>query len=388
MKVAIMHISAETFAGVLKSILSGEVIPPIPVNVSEFGDFSLFTETKSSPYEIHIRDKKDWTAKEGVVGIDLDNMSDMSILIWEGEKYRIKRMTFSAPGYGVYTLPFPRIKVPTELSETERVVSSFYLRQLQNLKFVIVGVSRTGFWIANGLANWQVNRLTLIDPDSFEPRHTDTIPLGYDDFGRFKVEVAEKYIKSQHFNQININVINKSIFNVPLREIAQADIIISALDNAGARLFVDALSQSFNLLWIDTGVEIQEEMVGGKVRIFWPSGPRFRNVEKDALTIKDWSLLYKRETPSTSPERKTLAPAHIITANYTLLSLIKAIRGEVTGGEILWYWGEDVSAQWKAYDNEVSQKPDLFGKGLNGITEYKKWLTYVFGNGQDIMNAL
>ena len=395
MKRAIFHLTAKSFMNALKNIIGGGKTIEIPIEITHFNNFSLFTEVEEGFSRIRIVDINDWQDKEGILGVNT-GLTSISHFRWENESFWVDRITVAGPEYGVHILPSViRMDIAPFFNRTRRVFPPYKFMELKRLRVILVGVSRTGMSIfeeflvfrrgnIHSAQQFTEGKLVLIDPDRFEPHHRDTLLLEREDIGKFKVDVArEKSEQIPDYPQGEIEVFKKSIYDVPLEVFANSDVIITAVDNVSARLYADVISDAFNLVWIDTGVEISEREIGGEIRIFWPHDPRFREVMN--IRIEDWVGLLRQRIENSDTERMTLSPVHKEMGKAAFLSLLlNVIEGGREGGRIRISWSRS-TVEYKKW-NKVRRILNTRGKGLEGINHFRRWVVETFGNGEDILN--
>ena len=154
------------------------------------------------------------------------------------------------------------------------------LSRLRNLAFVVVGVSRVGSLVAHSLARWGVRRIALIDPDAVEPHNADAgeFDLALDE-GKPKVKAVARALArlppaSRRVDQINQRLLAPLAFSAA----READVIISCVDDDGARLVASTIAASHLRIHLDIGVQVNSDDTGGRtagadIRLILPEDP-------------------------------------------------------------------------------------------------------------------
>ena len=138
------------------------------------------------------------------------------------------------------------------------------LSRLRGLEFAVVGVSRAGSLVAHSLARWGVRRLALIDPDLVEPHNADAGEFDPElDEGRPKVAAAAKSLlrlppAGRQVHQIHQPLLAPLAFSAA----RMADVIITCVDDDGARLTASVLAASHLRVHLDIGVQVSVDSAG------------------------------------------------------------------------------------------------------------------------------
>lgn len=150
---------------------------------------------------------------------------------------------------------------------------------LRRASVSVVGAGGIGAHICQQLAYLGVGQLSIIDFDRVDGSNLNRlVGAGPDDVGRLKVEVAEREVRRINLN-VGVEAIAESALHADsLRALREADVVIGAVDNAGARLVMNELAIAFAKPYVDcgTGIEASQGEVseaGGQVFTYLPGRP-------------------------------------------------------------------------------------------------------------------
>ena len=205
---------------------------------------------------------------------------------------------------------------------------------------VVIGAGgNIGSHLLPHLAN-VASRLTLVDPDVYEPANVVSQNIDTQDVGRAKVEAqAEKLLRKNP--ALQIESIQQYVEDVPLGRL-RGDLIIGALDTRIARQRVNEIAWRLSTPWIDIGV------LGGafklaRVNLYDPAEPGAPCLECQ------WSDQEYAELEVGYPcqaqdvvraQRPTLATSALgaLAASLAAIEVYKLLAGEATlqGGQIVY----------------------------------------------------
>lgn len=384
-KTLTLRIRASTLEDLLETLPER---PRVGVSVSEFGDRLVLVESSRivnqfvtfapegenlQPFTIHV----------GPRGIRRE-------VLWGNETRTLDRVVVVEQNRGLTSLDFTTWPLPPGLSRLILAVHPEDLQRLRTLRIMLVGTSRTGTHVAWSLLRLQPEKLILVDPDVWEIHHRDAafIPLPESFLGRAKaVTLAEilQVIRDQEEISTEITVIPRSIWDVPPPVFADVDVVITAVDNLPARLFVDAVTESFRMLWVDLGLTATREAWGGSVRVIWPENERLRDIM--GASLADWRRMLTRERPERERGMGSHPAVSQVNAGLGILALIQAVSGTIRGGELRWDF-QQVAMQWEAWDrqengvprNRVGRTPSFLGEGIHGILRFRQWAELSLGS--------
>lgn len=148
------------------------------------------------------------------------------------------------------------------------------LNRLRQLSFAIVGVSRVGGEVAKSLIRLGVSKLVLVDPDVVESHNADAGPFHpILDEGQPKVEALGRALAriARPGTRI-VRVAHPLRAPISLQEVGDAHVIISCVDDDGARLLASMIAASRLRVHLDIGthVSVGDRVVGADVRLVIP----------------------------------------------------------------------------------------------------------------------
>lgn len=110
-------------------------------------------------------------------------------------------------------------------------------------------------------------RVTLIDPDVYEPRNLPSQDIARRDLGRRKVDVLAERIRRLD-PSLRIEAIAERVERVPLGRL-RADVIATGLDALAPRAWVNRAARRLGVPWVDAGV--RAEGLLARVDVFEPA---------------------------------------------------------------------------------------------------------------------
>jgi hypothetical protein len=142
------------------------------------------------------------------------------------------------------------------------------------LHYAVVGVGRTGSYLASSLLSLGVRRLTLIDPDSLEFHNLgESVGLTRSDVGRSKATALAGRLSKAH-NDTTIMAVPSSVTHLnALNAIRHCDFLFCCADHDSARHAVTTLGALFckPVLDIGSGIHANEaRRMGADVRLVLP----------------------------------------------------------------------------------------------------------------------
>jgi len=129
---------------------------------------------------------------------------------------------------------------------------------INSLSVSIIGLGGIGSILIEGLSRLGVKKFVLVDHDSIELSNLNRYQgASYQDVGKYKVDVCFDILKKIS-PDIKVTTIKEKVFSKKaLNEIKNTDCILSGLDNAEARFFLNRISLQFCIPFIDSGVVIK-----------------------------------------------------------------------------------------------------------------------------------
>ncbi|HMO51231.1 MAG TPA: ThiF family adenylyltransferase [Kiritimatiellia bacterium] len=159
---------------------------------------------------------------------------------------------------------------------------------LSKAKVLVIGAGALGNEILKNLALLGVGHIVVIDMDNIEMSNLSrSVLFREEDIGRSKAEVAAQRV-CEIYPQCRIKAITANVmYDVGLGLVGWADVVIGALDNREARLWINRSAWKMNRPWIDGAIE----GINGVVRVFMPGrAPCY----ECTLGERDWEILAKR----------------------------------------------------------------------------------------------
>ena len=161
-------------------------------------------------------------------------------------------------------------------------------KKLRNAKILVVGAGALGNEILKNLALLGIGQVIIVDMDTIERSNLSrSILFRQSDLGRGKAEVAAERT-SNIYQECRVVPMNSNVMHaVGLGVFGWADIIIGALDNREARLWINRAAWKMNRPWIDGAIE----GLNGVARVFIPGMPPCYEC---TLGEVDWKILERR----------------------------------------------------------------------------------------------
>lgn len=160
--------------------------------------------------------------------------------------------------------------------------------KLLSAKVLVVGAGALGNEIVKNLTLVGVGNIDIVDMDTIEHSNlARCVFFRVEDEGQYKAKVLAKAASA-----LNSDVTHRA-FTVPVQRLGSAsiteyDLVIGALDNREARLWVSKTVRKFGGYWIDGAIE----GLRGLARMFGPEGPCYACTLSEA----DWVQLSHRKS--------------------------------------------------------------------------------------------
>jgi adenylyltransferase/sulfurtransferase len=160
--------------------------------------------------------------------------------------------------------------------------------KLRSAKIVVVGAGALGNEILKNLALLGIGHVLVIDLDTIEVSNLSrSVLFRPGDVGRQKAEVAAERTRDL-YPDCRVKGISGNVrHDIGLGVFGWADVIIGALDNREARLWINRAAWKMNRPWIDGAIE----GINGVVRVFLPGKPPCYEC---TLGEVDWKILDRR----------------------------------------------------------------------------------------------
>lgn len=133
-----------------------------------------------------------------------------------------------------------------QFQENLGIMNNDSLKKLQKINIVIVGLGGLGGHIANTLARIGVNKMTLVDFDTFSLSNLNRQLFSTQQtIGAYKVDVVKKELLKINPNQ-SISTSKKRVQDFALKETHQVTMIIDAVDDVSTKLYLEKLAYKLN----------------------------------------------------------------------------------------------------------------------------------------------
>lgn len=193
---------------------------------------------------------------------------------------------------------------------------------LARTRVLVVGAGALGNEVIKNLALLGVGHVAIADMDRIELSNLSRSALFREtDEGKFKSECAARAAKQIYSGMETTAIVGNILADLGLGWFRWADVVIGALDNREARVFVNSACTRVGRPWIDGGIEV----LHGVARGFAP--PKTACYEC-TMSAVDWDLLNKRRSCSLLA-RRAIAQRGTPTTP-TTASIIGAIQVQET----------------------------------------------------------
>ena len=163
---------------------------------------------------------------------------------------------------------------------------------LRDARVLVAGAGALGNEVIKNLALLGVGNVVIVDMDQIELSNLSrSVLFRAEDEGRFKAECAARAAQSIYPDQRVRALTGNLLGDVGLGWFRWAQVVIGALDNREARVFLNSACARVDRPWIDGGIEVLQ----GIARGFHP--PRTACYEC-TMSAVDWDLLNKRRSCS------------------------------------------------------------------------------------------
>ena len=192
--------------------------------------------------------------------------------------------------------------------------------RLARARVLVVGVGALGNEVVKNLAMLGIGHLALIDMDRVEESNLSrSVLFRARDEGQPKVACAAR-AAADIYPAIKTRAIQgNALADAGLGLFRWADVVVGALDNREARVFVNSACARVGRPWIDGGIDVLQ----GIVRAFAP--PRTACYECTMSRV-DWDQIHKRRSCSLLARRAAAAGRTPTTP--TMASIIGAIQAQ------------------------------------------------------------
>lgn len=192
--------------------------------------------------------------------------------------------------------------------------------RLANAKVLVIGAGALGNETVKNLALLGVGNLVLVDMDRIEESNLSrSVLFRATDEGQLKSECGVRAAQEIYPSMRAMAIAGNVLSDLGLGFFRWADVVVGALDNREARVFVNSACARVGRPWIDGGLDVLQ----GIVRGFAP--PRTACYEC-TMNKTDWELINKRRSCSLLARRAAAAGRTPTTP--TVASIIGAIQAQ------------------------------------------------------------
>lgn len=171
---------------------------------------------------------------------------------------------------------------------------------LAHARILVVGAGALGNEVIKDLALLGVGNLVIVDMDEVELNNLSrSVLFRQSDKGRPKAQCAARSAKQIYPDMRVTSLVGNIVADVGLGYFRWAQVILGALDNREARVFVNGVACRLGRPWIDGGIEVLDGIVRG-------FGPPATACYECTMSSVDWALLNKRRSCSLLERRATL----------------------------------------------------------------------------------
>lgn len=189
---------------------------------------------------------------------------------------------------------------------------------LSNAKVLVVGAGALGNEVIKNCALLGIGNVVVVDMDRIEESNLSrSILFRIQDTNRFKSECAAESMESIYPDIHAIPIIGNVLCDIGVGFFHWADVVVGAVDNREARVYINKICASLGKPWIDGGIEV----MNGIVRGFHP--PKTACYEC-TMGETDWQQLDKRRSCSLIA-RMAVAQGGVATTP-TIASIIGGIQ--------------------------------------------------------------
>lgn len=193
-------------------------------------------------------------------------------------------------------------------------------QRLRDARILVAGAGALGNEVIKNLALLGVGHLVIADMDTIEISNLTRSPLFREsDAGAYKAVCAARSAR-ELYPAMNVRALTVNITSdLGLGWIRWADVVVGALDNREARLFLNAACARLGRPWIDGGIEVMQ----GVIRGFHPP---HTSCYECTMSEVDWRIVNERRSCSMLA-RRALAHGGVPTTPITA-SIIGAIQAQ------------------------------------------------------------
>lgn len=163
---------------------------------------------------------------------------------------------------------------------------------LREARVLVIGAGALGNEVLKNLALLGVGNVVVVDMDRIEESNlTRSVLFRSGDEGKFKAQAAAEAAMEIYPAQRAIGLVQNVLSGVGLGYFRWANVVVGALDNREARVFVNQACAQVGRPWIDGGIDV----LNGIVRGFAPPSSACYEC---TMGQADWDVLNKRRSCS------------------------------------------------------------------------------------------
>lgn len=224
-----------------------------------------------------------------------------------------------------------RIDVRQGRYDRQELIAWWDQQRVAEARVLVIGAGALGNEILKLLALIGVGHTLVYDPDRIERSNLSRAVLFREsDEGRFKAEVAVERMRELNPDVRAHAICENVLLRAGLGVFAWADIVIGAVDNREARVFINAACAQVGRSWVDGAIE----SFTGVVRVFSPAtGPCYEctmnNTDRKLLAERRSCALLARDAVARGRVPTSALTASIIGA-MQVQEALKVLHGQPT----------------------------------------------------------
>jgi len=192
--------------------------------------------------------------------------------------------------------------------------------RLRDARALVVGAGALGNEIIKNLALLGIGQLAVADMDRIEVHNlTRSVLFRTSDLGEAKAEVAVRRALDLYPDIAAQALVGNVLCDVGLGYFRWADVVLGALDNREARLFVNSVCARVGRPWIDGGIDVLRGIIRGFAP---PATPCY----ECTMSRADWAQIHQRQSCSLVARRAQQNKGTPTTP--TVASVIGAIQAQ------------------------------------------------------------
>ena len=228
--------------------------------------------------------------------------------------------------------PIPRLKildVQEDRYHRQRLIDGWDQARLRRGRVLVVGAGALGNEVLKLLALTGVGHVVVVDMDRIELSNLSRgVLFRDDDVGRYKADCAAR--RAMELNpEVTVHPLTLDVMHAGgLGLFLWADVVVGAVDNREARVFINSCCALAGKRWVDGGIQ----GMSGVARVFDPaSGPCYEctmgEVDRKLLAQRLSCARLAREAAALGRVPSTVLAASII-GSFQALEALKVLQGQ------------------------------------------------------------